>query len=68
MAYVTKGISKVVQDIYVGNVFLPAIQRKYVWTPNQITRLMDSIMCGYPFGTFLFWRVKYRVANAKCYP
>ena len=67
MAYVTKSISKVVQDIYKGNVFLPAIQRKYVWTPNQITRLMDSIMCGYPFGTFLFWRVKYRVANAKCY-
>lgn len=67
MAYVTKSISKVVQDIYAGNVFLPAIQRKYVWTPNQITRLMDSIMCGYPFGTFLFWRVKYRVANEKCY-
>ena len=36
---------------------LPAIQREFVWRPSQICRLFDSIMQGYPFGTFLFWRV-----------
>lgn len=37
---------------------LPAIQREFVWRPEQICRLFDSIMQGYPFGDFLFWRIK----------
>ena len=37
---------------------LPAIQREFVWKPEQIARLFDSLMQGYPFGTFLFWRVE----------
>lgn len=36
---------------------LPAIQREFVWKPEQIQRLFDSLMQGYPFGTFLLWRV-----------
>ena len=37
---------------------LPAIQREFVWKPEQIQRLFDSLMQGYPFGTFLLWRVQ----------
>ena len=37
---------------------LPAIQREFVWRPEQICRLFDSLMQGYPFGAFLFWRVE----------
>lgn len=37
---------------------LPAIQREFVWRPEQICRLFDSLMQGYPFGTFLFWKVE----------
>ena len=40
---------------------LPAIQREFVWQPEQICRLFDSLMQGYPIGTFLFWRV-----NREC--
>jgi len=28
-----------------------------VWSPEQIIRLFDSLMRGYPIGSFLFWRV-----------
>ncbi len=38
--------------------FLPAIQREFVWTPNQIEKLFDSIMCGYPISSFLLWKIK----------
>jgi hypothetical protein len=38
--------------------FLPAIQREFVWKPDQITRLFDSIMRGYPISSFLFWELK----------
>lgn len=37
--------------------FLPAIQRDYVWEEKQIINLFDSILKGYPIGTFLFWKV-----------
>lgn len=37
---------------------LPAIQREFVWKPEQIERLFDSLMQGYPFGTFLLWLVE----------
>ncbi|EGO9396621.1 TPA: DUF262 domain-containing protein, partial [Enterococcus faecalis] len=36
----------------------PALQREFVWKPEQIERLFDSIMKGYPIGSFLFWNVQ----------
>ena len=36
--------------------FLPSLQREFVWTEKQILRLFDSIMRGYPIGSFLFWQ------------
>lgn len=37
--------------------FLPSIQRKYVWKPDQVILLFDSIMRGYPISSFLFWEL-----------
>ena len=50
-------IEKTLDDIYKHDLVLPAIQREFVWQPEQICRLFDSLMQGYPFGTFLYWRV-----------
>lgn len=47
-------LSSVSNNLYV----LPAIQREFVWDDEQICRLFDSLMQGYPFGTFLFWKVE----------
>ena len=29
----------------------------FVWRPEQVCNLFDSLMQGYPFGEFMFWRV-----------
>lgn len=50
---------KVEEDKYI----LPAIQREFVWKPEQICQLFDSIMQGYPFGTFLFWSIEKQNVN-----
>lgn len=60
-------IKDVIEEINSRKIYLPAIQRKYVWGDNQIARLMDSIMLGYPIGTFLFWKVKKSIINNKEY-
>lgn len=67
MAYETKSIKDILDNINRGEIYLPAIQRKYVWNDDQITRLLDSIMLGYPIGTFLFWKVKKAIINDKEY-
>lgn len=58
MSYQKKRIYEVIQMIVRNELYLPAIQRKFVWKPEQIERLFDSIMRGYPIGTFLFWFVR----------
>jgi uncharacterized protein with ParB-like and HNH nuclease domain len=40
------------------NYFLPAIQREFVWTPEKVVQLFDSLMRGYPISSFLFWELK----------
>ena len=54
-----KDTLKAVQN---NNYVLPAIQREFVWKSDQICRLFDSLMQGYPFGTFLYWKVEKSVS------
>lgn len=56
MAYEKKSIRTIIDDVNCRRLYLPAIQRKYVWGNNQITRLMDSIMLGIQLVHFCFGR------------
>ena len=37
---------------------LPAIQREFVWRSEKIEWLFNSLLQGYPIGSFLFWQVR----------
>ena len=50
-------IERAVEHIHQKKYVIPAIQREFVWSSDQITRLFDSLMRGYPIGSFLFWKV-----------
>lgn len=56
-------IKEAVDHIHNNRYLLPAIQREFVWWPHQIERLFDSLMRGYPIGSFLFWRVEPETAE-----
>ncbi|MDO9087992.1 MAG: DUF262 domain-containing protein [Anaerolineaceae bacterium] len=43
--------------------YLPAIQRHYIWKPDQVILLFDSIMRGYPISSFLFWELTHENRN-----
>jgi uncharacterized protein with ParB-like and HNH nuclease domain len=51
-------ISEAVREIQKENYLLPAIQREIVWERDQIEDLFDSVLQGYPIGTFLYWDIK----------
>ena len=50
-------IKEAVTSIHTKKYLLPSIQREFVWDVDQITKLFDSLMLGYPIGSFLFWEV-----------
>lgn len=58
MGYVNFTIKNLIKKIDNNEYALPALQREFVWKPEQIERLFDSIMKGYPIGSFLFWNVQ----------
>lgn len=51
---IAKTLDRIQDQTYV----LPAIQREFEWSTDQIARLFDSLMRGYPIGSFLFWNVE----------
>jgi uncharacterized protein with ParB-like and HNH nuclease domain len=53
--YEKKAILEVIEEIN-RKYFLPDIQRNFVWKPEQVYTLFDSIMRDYPISTFLFWK------------
>ena len=50
-------IKNAIDNIVDRTYLLPAIQRKFVWSSDQIEVLFDSIMRGYPINSFMFWEV-----------
>lgn len=51
-------VEKVLKEIHRRAYVLPAIQREFVWSTEQIRMLFDSLLPGYPIGSFLFWTVE----------
>lgn len=50
-------IYEALQKITDGNYVMPAFQRQFVWSMDQIEKLWDSILLNYPIASFLFWHV-----------
>src|SRR4051812_863184 len=58
MAFQTpRSIEEMLTAIHKRDYLMPAIQREFVWGTEQITKLVDSLMRGYPVGSFLLWQV-----------
>lgn len=45
-----------VQQIELGQIGLPDIQRPFVWPNKKVRDLFDSMYRGYPVGYLLFWQ------------
>lgn len=50
-------IALTLRKIQDGSLVLPAIQREFIWEAQQVERLFDSVLRGYPIGSFLAWNV-----------
>jgi hypothetical protein len=48
-----------------GQIRVPAFQRGFVWDPDQVAYLMDSIYKQYPFGSLLLWRTREQLRHER---
>jgi hypothetical protein len=41
-----------------NRIFLPGLQREFVWNSSQVEMLFDSLMRNYPIGVLINWNVR----------
>jgi hypothetical protein len=62
---ITKTFINLLSEIETGQIKIPQFQREFVWTMQKSASLIDSIIKGYPIGTFIFWRTKERLRSVR---
>jgi uncharacterized protein with ParB-like and HNH nuclease domain len=55
--YYSFTIKEAMEKIASNKFVLPAIQRQFVWRPDQIEMLFDSIIRNYPINSFMLWQI-----------
>ncbi|NOX92493.1 MAG: DUF262 domain-containing protein [Gammaproteobacteria bacterium] len=58
-------IKKLIDRISNGDIRIPAFQRNYVWEPDQVSFLLDSIYKEFPIGTVILWKTDNRLNTEK---
>ena len=48
-------IRRLIGKISSGEIRIPSFQRGFVWEPEAVAFLMDSLFKGYPIGAVLLW-------------
>lgn len=61
----SKKYSELINDIERGVIKIPKFQREFVWNIDMTAKLLDSILKGYPIGTFILWETDERMNNVK---
>ena len=57
MKFKAISIKQAITDIETGKIFLPPIQRNFVWKYDRIINLFDSLYRNYPIGNCIFWKL-----------
>jgi len=48
-----------------GTIKIPKFQREFVWSKEQTAKLIDSIIKGFPIGTFIYWKTREELRHIK---
>jgi hypothetical protein len=65
MSVASVTIRKLLERVSKGEIRIPAFQREFIWEPDRVQFLMDSIYKGYPIGTLLLWRTKEQLQSDR---
>jgi hypothetical protein len=61
----SKRYTDLINEIQKGYIKVPKFQRNFVWSIDKTAQLLDSILKGYPIGTFILWETNERLNDIK---
>lgn len=61
----SKKYTDLISEIQKGHIKVPKFQRDFVWSLEKTAKLLDSILKGYPIGTFILWETNERLNDIK---
>ena len=61
----SKKYARLFNDIDSGQTKIPQFQRDFVWDKARTATLIDSILKGFPIGTFILWKTKERLRHMR---
>lgn len=61
----SKTYDDLISEIQKGIIKVPKFQRDFVWDIWKTAGLLDSILKGYPIGTFILWETDQRINDVK---
>ena len=61
----SKKYTDLISEIQKGQIKVPKFQRNFVWSLEKTAQLLDSILKGYPIGTFILWETNERLNDIK---
>ena len=61
----SRSFDNVMSSIQFGTLKIPQFQREFVWPREKSAKLIDSILKGFPIGTFILWRTKEQLRFVK---
>jgi hypothetical protein len=61
----SRSFDSIINDIERGKIKIPQFQREFVWPRSKSAALLDSILKGYPIGTFILWRTREELRSIR---
>lgn len=53
---ISRNYSDIVRNIEIGIYQIPKFQRDFVWSLESSAKLIDSLLKGFPIGSFILWK------------
>ncbi|AXE18046.1 hypothetical protein DR864_10015 [Runella rosea] len=65
VTHVSEKYSDFISRIESGRVRIPHFQRNFVWELKASAKLVDSMLKGYPIGTFILWQTQEELRSVR---
>lgn len=58
-------LNDLMRQIEQGVIKVPQFQRDFVWSRTKSAKLIDSLLRGFPIGTFILWKTKEQLRTVR---
>lgn len=62
---IDRSVGNLLDDVKIGRIGLPDLQRPFVWPDTKVRNLFDSMMKGFPIGYVMLWASPSNYNNTK---